>query len=176
LSAFHARLDDGELRRSVLRNLADEEVEGRAHSDLWMDFATGVGNTGAEVRSRKPIEAIQKLISNFREVAQTGTTAEILATLYAYESQVPRVATEKARGLKDLYGADTRTIGYFALHAYADVLHSKVWREELEDYLVSHPEEREAALNAAERAAEWLWKALDGLEASRGDRSNTAVA
>jgi pyrroloquinoline-quinone synthase len=176
LSAFHARLEDGELRRSVLRNLADEEVEGRAHSDLWMDFATGVGNNVADVRSRKPIPAIQSLISNFREVANTGTTAEVLATLYAYESQVPRVACEKARGLKEMYGADTRTLGYFALHAYADVLHSKVWREELEEYLVSHPEEREAALNAAERAAEWLWQALDGIEAGRGDRASMAVA
>jgi pyrroloquinoline-quinone synthase len=176
LSAFHARLEDGELRRSVLRNLSDEEVEGRAHSDLWMDFAMGVGNTDPEVRSRKPIPAIASLIVNFREVAKTGTTAEVLATLYAYESQVPRVATEKARGLKELYGADSRTFGYFALHAYADVLHSKVWRDELEEYLAAHPEEREAALNAAERAAEWLWKALDGFEANRGSRTKTAVA
>ena len=176
LSAFHTRLEDGELRRQVLRNLADEEVEGRAHSDLWMDFANGVGNTDAEVRNRKPMSAIQNLIDNFRTVAQTGTTAEVLATLYAYESQVPRVATEKARGLKEMYGCDARTFGYFALHAYADVRHSAVWRDELEMYLTAHPEEREAALMAAERAAKWLWQALDGFEASRGTRAKTAVA
>ena len=176
LSAFHARLEDGELRRQVLRNLADEEVEGRAHSDLWMDFANGVGNTDAEVRDRKPMLAIQNLIDNFRTVAQTGTTAEVLATLYAYESQVPRIATEKARGLKEMYGCDARTFGYFALHAYADVRHSAVWREELEMYLASHPEERDAALMAAERAAKWLWQALDGFEMNRGNRAKTAVA
>ena len=39
LSALHCRLPDGALRRAVLRNLAEEEVEGRAHSDLWLDFA-----------------------------------------------------------------------------------------------------------------------------------------
>jgi pyrroloquinoline-quinone synthase len=176
LSAFHSRLEDGDLRRAVLRNLADEEVEGRAHSDLWMDFATGVGNTSAEVRERKLLPSIEKLISNFREVARTGSTAEVLATLYAYESQVPRVATEKARGLKEMYGADARTFGYFALHAYADVLHSAVWREELEEHLRSHPEDREAALQAAERAAEWLWQALDGFEAGRDNRAKAAVA
>jgi pyrroloquinoline-quinone synthase len=176
LSSFHARLDDGELRRQVLRNLADEEVEGRAHSDLWMDFAAGVGNESAEVRERKPMPPIQQLIDNFRMVAQTGSTAEVLATLYAYESQVPRVATEKARGLKEMYGADVKTIGYFALHAYADVRHSAVWREELEEYLANHPEESDAALKAAERASEWLWQALDGFEANRGGRAKTAVA
>ena len=30
LSALHSRLDDGELRRAVLRNLCDEEIGGRA--------------------------------------------------------------------------------------------------------------------------------------------------
>jgi pyrroloquinoline-quinone synthase len=176
LSAFHARLEDGELRRAVLRNLADEEVEGRAHTDLWMDFAAGVGNTDADVRERTPMNSIHSLVENFRSVAQNGSTAEVLATLYAYESQVPRVATEKARGLKEVYGADTRTLGYFALHAYADVRHSAVWREELEEHLAEHPEDREAALQAAERAAEWLWQALDGFEANRSNRTKTAVA
>lgn len=176
LSAFHSRLEDGELRRAVLRNLADEEVEGRAHTDLWMDFANGMGNMDEDVRERRPMASIASLIANFREVAKTGTTAEVLATMYAYESQVPKIATEKARGLKEMYGADAKTIGYFALHAYADVRHSGVWREELEEYLATHPEEREPALKAAERAAEWLWKALDGFEAERGGRVKTAVA
>jgi len=176
LSAFHSRLEDGDLRRAVLRNLADEEVEGRAHSDLWMDFAAGMGNNDAEVRNRRPMPAIENLITNFRRVAASGSIAEVLATLYAYESQVPRVATEKARGLKDLYGADAKTVGYFALHAYADVQHSAVWREQLEAHLAEHPEDRDAALQAAGRAAEWLWQALDGFEASRGDRAKSAVA
>lgn len=176
LSAFHSRLEDGELRRAVLRNLADEEVEGRAHSDLWMDFANGMGAADADVRNRRPMPAIQSLIDHFRQVARTGSIAEVLATLYAYESQVPRVATEKARGLKEMYGADQKTIGYFALHAYADVQHSRVWREELEHYLQSHPAERDAALKAAECAAETLWKALDGFEAARDQRAKAAVA
>jgi pyrroloquinoline-quinone synthase len=45
LSALHAHLEDAPLRRTVLENLADEEglPAGRAHSDLWMDFAAGMG-------------------------------------------------------------------------------------------------------------------------------------
>src|SRR3984957_17839529 len=53
LSALHSQLPDGELRREVLRNLADEEgvdaATARAHSDLWMDFATGMGATREQV-------------------------------------------------------------------------------------------------------------------------------
>jgi pyrroloquinoline-quinone synthase len=164
LSAFHARLEDGELRRSVLRNLADEEIEGRAHADLWLDFAAGMGASANEVRSRKPIAEIEALITHFRTVAAKGTRAEALASFYAYESQVPRVAKEKARGLRELYGADAKTCGYFTLHQLADVQHSAVWRDELERELAAHPEEREAALAAGERAAEKLWQALDGVQ------------
>jgi pyrroloquinoline-quinone synthase len=164
LSAFHARLEDGELRRNVLRNLADEEIEGRAHADLWLDFANGMGASSNEVRSRQSIAEIDALITHFRSVASTATRAEVLATFYAYESQVPRVAKEKARGLRERYAADSKTCGYFTLHQFADVQHSAVWREELERELAASPEQREAALMAAENAAQKLWQALDGVQ------------
>jgi pyrroloquinoline-quinone synthase len=164
LSAFHSRLKDGELRRAVLRNLADEEIEGRAHTDLWLDFAAGMGASANDVRSTKPVAEIESLIAQFRSVVANGTRAEVLATLYAYESQVPRVAKEKARGLKERYAADAKTCGYFTLHQYADVQHSAVWREELERELVAQPDQRDAALAAGERAAQALWQALDGVQ------------
>jgi pyrroloquinoline-quinone synthase len=164
LSAFHARLEDGELRRAVLRNLADEEIEGRAHADLWLDFANGMGATSADVRSRQPVPEIDALIAHFRSTASAATRAEVLATFYAYESQVPRVAKEKARGLRERYNADSKTCGYFTLHQFADVQHSAVWRDELERELSAHPEQREAALAAGENAAQRLWQALDGVQ------------
>jgi pyrroloquinoline-quinone synthase len=164
LSAFHARLEDGELRRAVLRNLADEEIEGRAHADLWLDFANAMGASSEDVRSREPIAEIQALIHHFRSIASAATRAEVLATFYAYESQVPRVAKEKARGLRERYAADSKTYGYFTLHQFADLQHSAVWREELERELAAHPEQRGAALTAAENAAQKLWQALDGVQ------------
>lgn len=167
LSAFHSRLEDGEMRRAVLRNLADEEVEGRAHSDLWLDFAEGMGAGGDEVRASQPIEAVRAAVAWFREKARTGTRVEALAAFYAYESQVPRVAAEKAKGLKERYGADRKTCGYFDLHKYADVEHSRVWGELLEAELEAHPEQREAALATAGEAARKLWVVLDAMEARR---------
>jgi pyrroloquinoline-quinone synthase len=167
LSAFHSRLEDGELRRNVLRNLADEEIEGRPHADLWLDFAEGMGADRAEVRSRKPIAEIEHLVAHFRQVAANGSCVEALATFYAYESQVPRVAAEKAKGLRERYGADARTCGYFTLHKFADVQHSAVWREELVREVEANPGQVEAALDAAEKAAQKLWQALDGVEQRR---------
>lgn len=167
LSAFHARLEDGEMRRAVLRNLADEEIEGRAHSDLWLDFAEGMGADRTTVRASQPMPAVADAVAWFKNIAANGGRAEALAAFYAYESQVPRVAAEKSKGLQERYGADRKTCGYFDLHKYADVEHSRVWGELLDAELAKHPEQREAALNTSEQAAKMLWQVLDGMEARR---------
>lgn len=80
---------------------------------------------------------------------------------------MPRVAKEKERGLRELYGADDKTCGYFALHTTADVYHSNVWRKQLEKRIAANPQAADAALDAAERTAKLLWQALDGIEAAR---------
>jgi pyrroloquinoline-quinone synthase len=167
LSALHSRLEDGALRRAVLRNLADEEVEGRAHSDLWLDFAEGIGLSPAEVRGSQPSAPMRRLIGRFYRSACKDSPAEVLAALYAYESQMPRISGEKARGLMRYYGADAHTCGYFALHTYADVRHSQIWREELTRVVTCNRDLEASALNSAERAAYWLWLALDGSDANR---------
>jgi pyrroloquinoline-quinone synthase len=103
----------------------------------------------------------------FHGVASEGTPEEALAAFYAYESQVPRVAQEKARGLREMYSADEKTCGYFTLHATADVFHSNTWKQQLEKQLQANPEAAEKALEAGETAAKSLWRALDGIEARR---------
>src|SRR5262249_44941883 len=113
------------------------------------------------------IAEINGLMSYFHRVASEGTSAEALAAFYAYESQVPRVAQEKARGLRETYGADEKTTGYFTLHATADVFHANVWRQQLEKQLAANPEAEEKALAAGEAASQSLWQALDGIESRR---------
>ena len=176
LSALHARLGDGMLRRTVLKNLVDEDgvPGGRPHSDLWMDFATGMGADRDAVRSRVLHEETAALIAYFR-AAMHGSPASALATLYAYESRVPTIARTKAQGLKDFYGADAATARYFTLHQTADVEHARVWREAMEAELAAHPEEAAAALDAAEEAAERLWATLDGIERERLANRQVAV-
>ena len=169
LADFSARLDDGELRRAVLANMRDENgssEEGVPHAELWLDFAEGMGSH-RDLESHEPVGEIRQLIEHFRRVANEGTQEEALATFYAYESRVPRIAQEKERGLREMYGADDRTCGYFSLHSTADVYHSRVWRSQLERRIAAHPEAAPAALDAAENAARMLWQALDGIEARR---------
>jgi pyrroloquinoline-quinone synthase len=173
LAELAMRLEDGELRRAVLANMADEQGLGNtpgesdpAHSEMWLDFAEGMGSS-RDLSRHKSLPAIKELTAFFHRVASEGTPAEALAAFYAYESQVPRVANEKARGLRETYGADEQTCRYFTVHTTADVYHSRMWRQQLERLLETQPESEEKALAAGENAAKALWKALDGIEESR---------
>jgi pyrroloquinoline-quinone synthase len=172
LAQLGVRLEEGELRRAVLANMSDEKggedsfgEPERAHSELWLDFVEGVG--GSRIPKRQPAGEVRKLISWFHRVASEGTPEEALAAFYAYESQVPRVAQEKDRVLRDLYGDDEKTRAYFTLHATADVHHAQVWRKQLEKQIKANPEAAEKALAAAENAAKALWRVLDAFEARR---------
>jgi len=172
LAELGIRLSEGELRQTVLENMCEESgrahgqrPEARPHSELWLDFAEGMG-ANRSLRDRPPQEVCE-LMEFFHRTASDGTPEEALAAFYAYESQVPRVAATKARGLREKYGADNTTCGYFDLHTTADVYHSQEWRKQLERLVAANPEAAEPALAAGERAAQALWRALDGFEARR---------
>jgi pyrroloquinoline-quinone synthase len=171
LQEFASRLQQGELRRAVALNRDDEMgLHGsRPHSDLWLDFVEGMG--GERAGSAKPIAEVESLTQQFHSAARIGGPEEALATFYAYESQVPRVAAEKARGLQEMYGADEKTCEYFTLHTTADVYHSRVWKQELANAVEGNPDSAARALNAGESGAKALWTALDGIEAERMARA-----
>ena len=168
LAALAERLENGETRRAVLANMADEKGGDNEvpHAELWLDFAEGMGSDRS-LEWHVPVGGVRQLIEHFENVARAGSTEEALAAFYAYESQVPRVAKEKECGLRAMYSANDKTCGYFTLHATADVYHSQVWRKQLEKRVAAHPETAENALDAAEHAAQALWRALDGIQARR---------
>src|SRR5215467_7186249 len=157
LEEFGARVTDDQLRRAVLANREDElgKDGSRPHPELWLDFVEGMGGDGGESATKLP--AIHALTSWFHLIAREGAPEEALAAFYAYESQVPRVAAEKARGLRDMYAADEKTCEYFTLHTTADVYHSRIWRHQLAKRIEANPATMEKALTAGENAAKALW-------------------
>jgi pyrroloquinoline-quinone synthase len=172
LAELAIRLDEGHTRRAVLANMAEEmgrDSSGRtsepSHAELWMDFAEGMG--ARREYARPALKEIHALVEHFNDVSSEGTVEEALAAFYAYESQVPRIATEKERGLRAWYGADDKTCSYFTLHQTADVYHSQVWRKLLEKQVAGNSAVAEKALAAGEAAAAALWGALDGMESRR---------
>src|SRR5437016_1340257 len=60
LAELGIRLDEGELRRAVLANMEDEKGtaharsdDAPAHSELWLDFAEGMG-ANRDMRGHRP--------------------------------------------------------------------------------------------------------------------------
>jgi pyrroloquinoline-quinone synthase len=177
LAELGIRLDESELRQAVLANMADEKgmadvlgEESTPHSEMWLDFAEGMG-AKRDMREHRPVPEITELTTFFHRVASEGSAEEALAAFYAYESQVPRVAKEKARGLREMYGAGERVTAYFTLHTTADVYHSQVWRQQLGKRVAANPQVADKALAAGENAAKALWHALDGIEARRKEKA-----
>jgi pyrroloquinoline-quinone synthase len=169
LARLAMRLEDGELRQAVLANMADEKglrASEAPHAELWLDFAEGMG-ASRDLRKHQLVAEIRHLIAFFHQIASEGTPEEALAAFYAYESQIPRLAKEKARGLRDIYAADEKTCRYFALHTTADLYHAQVWRQQLDRRVEANPGATEKALDTAEAAAQALWRALDAIEAMR---------
>ena len=176
LQEFGARVEDDQLRRAVVVNREDEMgLHGSpSHAELWLDFVEGMGGEprGGHVPVPEiPIQEIKDLTGWFHSIASEGAPEEALAAFYAYESQVPRVAAEKVRGLREMYGADEKTCEYFTLHTTADVYHSRIWKHQLAKLVEGNPAAAEKALNAGESAAKALWKALDGIEEARVARA-----
>jgi len=69
------------------RTLIDEEAGSPNHPELWKQFASALGvDDGRSCEDRKA-NGNENLIDAFRSACGEGSTAEGLATLYAYESQ-----------------------------------------------------------------------------------------
>jgi len=97
----------------------------------------------------------------FTELAESEHTASGLAALYAYESQIPAVATAKIDGLKRFYSiTNERGLAFFAVHEKADVWHAQTGAELLGRHCAT-VRDREMAVEAGERALGALWSLLD---------------
>ena len=102
------------------------------------------------------------LIDGFRTACTEGSVAEGLATLYAYESQAPAVATQKILGLQKNYAfVDPRGYEFFSVHREVDVYHSQSERDVIAAAAAT-PEARLGLEEATRSAADRLWRFLDG--------------
>ena len=175
LTSLHSRLPEGNMRREVLANAFEEECDGIAHSELWQRFAEGMG--AALNRDKKtPITEVRDLLQTFRVLAKEAPVASAFGALFAYESQVPKIAAEKRNGLMQHYGADDRTCSYFTLHEKADIHHAGVWRKIISTLVEQDDCHAEEALEGISRAARALWTALDGVERDRPNRKAASCA
>jgi pyrroloquinoline-quinone synthase len=158
----HANCDDQAVRKQLLSNLIDEEAGSPNHPELWKKFANGLGVDDAELSRTEKQSETKKLIDTFRSVCGERSTAEGLAALYAYESQIPAICESKIDGLKKHYGfTKPEHYEYFTVHIEADREHSAAEREMLSRYVDKR--NCESVRASANRVLDALWEMLSGV-------------
>src|SRR5689334_11367947 len=126
---------EGPLQGLVMENLAEEENPAAPHPKLWRDFAAAVGVGEDDITCCPALPGTQNVVSTFREICGDRPVAEAVAALYAYEAQVPEIASTKIDGLRKFYGVDQpAALAYFEIHEEADKAHRQAWRAWLTEH------------------------------------------
>ena len=152
---------EGPIRDIILENLAEEENPAGPHPKLWREFANALGVGEDDITCCPALPGTQAVVETFREIVGDRPVAEAVAALYAYEAQVPEIATTKIDGLKKFYGVKSpEGLGYFEVHEEADKAHREAWR----GWLMEHAEgSEEEILATTNEALDALWGALDAV-------------
>ena len=153
---------EGPLRDTVMENLAEEEDCNAPHPKLWRDFAAAVGVGEDDITCCPALPGTQNVVATFREICGDRPVAEAVGALYAYEAQVPEIASTKIDGLRRFYGVEKpAALAYFAIHEEADKAHREAWRTWLDEH--SDPTSNDEIVATANEALSALWGALDAV-------------
>jgi len=110
----------------MLTNLEEE----REHIHLWKKFATGIGVNEQELDhydvNNKVRESVDKMLK--LSYSKYG-----IASMYAYEVQLPEISKKKLEGLIMLYNIkNENALEYQRVHSVVDIRHSQTWRRLIE--------------------------------------------
>jgi pyrroloquinoline-quinone synthase len=158
LSAIHARTESPAIRQLLLDNLWDEEHGPRNHPALWLEFAAALGLSADEVKSAKLRPETAALIAHVNEAAQHAPLAEAMATLFAYEGQVPAIAWQKIKGLTEHYNFEPKQFEFFSVHLVADISHAAAEMQSIDESC----EDADAVVAAVDKTCDLLLAFLDG--------------
>ncbi len=164
LSAVHSKIENLDDRKIILQNLMDEENGEKNHINLWINFGKALGLTKEETIEAAGIETTNEFVNNFKKLTAEGSIAEGIASLYAYESQIPKVSEEKINGLVNFYGVDSEQgLEYFKVHMKADVEHSESEAILIEKYAADQ-ETQQRVLQAVDATLDAYWSMLTGIQ------------
>ncbi len=130
ISAIHANCEDIAIRQELLENLVEEERGEEHHPELWLRFTDALGLAREDVIGAALCAETVTLVDGMLAIAREGSVAEGLASLYAYEAQIPEVAQCELNALRTHYGVtDGDALKFFTVHMEADLVHRQVGRD-----------------------------------------------
>jgi pyrroloquinoline-quinone synthase len=148
-------LPEGNARKLVEENLADERGHPAPHVEMFEGFADAV-HAG---RDAYPTMATLHLIETYASAVETNAVAGI-AAIAAYEVQAAEIATTKALGLRKHYGLDESATEFWDVHGEMEMHHAS-WSIDALSSLAADPSD---VYGAARASADAWWAFLDERE------------
>jgi len=158
LSALHTRTESMRIRQLLLDNLWDEEHGDRNHPVLWLDFGEAVGLSRGDVERSEPNEQTRALVDHVYRVCRDEPIANGLATLFAFEGQVPGIAWQTIKALTEHYGFTPQQFEFFSVHLVADISHAGAEMDAIQESCT----DEDGVVRATETTCDLLLAFLDG--------------
>jgi pyrroloquinoline-quinone synthase len=153
------------LREIVLENLAEEENPAMPHAKLWRDFAAALGVSEELLWTSPALAGTEVLVETYGRICRERSVEDAVAALYAYEAQVPEIATTKIDGLRSHYNVTgAKGLAYFEVHQEADLIHRAAWRNWLEERSATSVVDENRIVTTVQTALDALWGALDAVQ------------
>lgn len=158
---------DEEATETLIVNYADETANGKSHSELWLDFAEGIGCSRDKIKKGSPSESVRAAILNLRSLASQSLIKGVSALL-AYESNLQETAATKIHSLQEFYGiSNSKSTEFFTIHSTLDIKHASEWKTLLANAARTDDEQRIAKETVSE-SMDVLWRFLDGVQQKYG--------
>ena len=128
------------VRENLLEEMGLEEGE-RAHPDLLLDLAQGLGFTAPETEqlmaeSREARRRFSSAILPYQTLRELGLS--ILLETLVFESFLSRVSDAIATSLMDHYRLSADEARWFTLHGEVDIRHAEEGKRVVAEYIVFH--------------------------------------
>jgi len=145
------------LKRDISQNLK-EEYE---HIEPWIIFSTAMGVERKDLTTYKGQTETNKAVSTLTRLTELSLE-EAVASMYAYEKELPNISRSKIDGLNNFYGVKSHhATKYFEIHEEVDLRHSELWKNILQTI---PKEKQELALSAAINSLKAQNKLLDSVQ------------
>ncbi len=134
VSAVHFNTEEIRIRQLLLRILQDEEG-GKEHSlELWIKFGESIGITRSDLEQTPMLQCTKAFLETMNDFCRNRSYIEGLASLYAYESQMPELLRINAEGLIKFYNVTTKSaIKFFTVRQEKETSHCFLQRELIEN-------------------------------------------
>ncbi len=169
---LHSRCTDMGERVKLAESVYEEETGrlsgSKAHPELFLDFATGLGLPRHEVLTATAMPSTAALIHWFEYSTKILPFLEGVAAInLAAEGQVVGAFGPFARGLQKHYGLDEAQVAFWDVHELADAEHSDVG-----DHIVikgaTTPESQDQIRRVVRTSLGMWWQFFQGMDQAYG--------